>query len=970
MAESSYVELVPVYSGGMIFLSWAVSVVGSWTTLEILLRRTGNAGMMNVLLLLGAGIAFGSTATFGMHFVGNQSLTLKLPPPWEGQGVPLSYSPSYTILSLIISCLCMILAFSFIGLRFNAPSPKLPAEGDDLEVVDSLEDGDKFDGDATLDDKVRPTTAQTDKTSRFNNLSSALPKTKSGWESSAKEKQRVEDGKEDDEEARDDGGDFGVHAARVSKAGVAKILGAGVICGGGIAAMHYVGQVSINSVPRITNDWYTIFASILIAMLAVSLGLYILFVVFRPKLQHSWYKRLAVAMILGAGVTAMHFVALVGTHYFAKEGTDLATPADNTTKKIIISIICVVAPICCISLVIFAWFAQLRHARQRAARHRIILSTAIFDHQGLLLVQPESGLLPSARIYPSSTPEDKPSLLSSFGFGTRLRLDSSKVKLSRSDPAFVAFLQESWNWRNNRRPSKFSDNTDRQTQSIDFEAGGTGDSVGFEGASDKRTELSEAEMLRRSLLSFQMASEDIAMQIGGSGEDLRCLGVLYDSILKTGHYQVSSKTSNDKFTVTQGQMLVLARRLKSATERDNLLAQGFVFAEPGAVARLTSNALACPYDRVFDFFRDVYRFTRFGVVKKLDRGRLYGGLLLLQALPGEGLQVVVDEKMHHSLPMTEVALLVDSSSDRSKLPSTSLPITTLESIVEGLRSLGGRSLEELSTSPPQTTLHGPVSQLQFLVANVLRPYLDKVLSAATTSSLASRLILTPTIIPLSSRSGPPFGADGIVKDSYLLCIKAVVPSSVSIPGRPLNWLPFQLYRAQSQSVAQVPATASNRPETGVSTNSTSSPFDGKSHGSSSAGHDRFDEDLPFPLSNASPFSSSAFPPSGATNPFPSSHHARTRTITAASAQSTVTFPRTGGTQLDGTHSNFASSSQPSTFSSGSSAVPSFSPDWVVELVKNTVAGQESQGWRSWDVPVPGRCPPRGRTTSNPVHERL
>jgi len=77
-------------------------------------------------------------------------------------------------------------------------------------------------------------------------------------------------------------------------------------------------------------------------------------------------------------------------------------------------------------------------------------------------------------------------------------------------------------------------------------------------------------------------------------------------------------------------MLVLARRLKTATERDNFLARGFVFAEPGAVARLTSNSLACPYDRVFDYFRDVYRFTRFGVMKKLERGRLYGGILLLQ----------------------------------------------------------------------------------------------------------------------------------------------------------------------------------------------------------------------------------------------------------------------------------------------------------------------------------------------------
>lgn len=33
MAEQRWVELVPVYSAGMIVLSWAVSVVGSWTTL-------------------------------------------------------------------------------------------------------------------------------------------------------------------------------------------------------------------------------------------------------------------------------------------------------------------------------------------------------------------------------------------------------------------------------------------------------------------------------------------------------------------------------------------------------------------------------------------------------------------------------------------------------------------------------------------------------------------------------------------------------------------------------------------------------------------------------------------------------------------------------------------------------------------------------------------------------------------------
>ncbi|GAA5874518.1 hypothetical protein JCM16303_002891 [Sporobolomyces ruberrimus] len=924
MAEQRWVELVPVYSAGMIVLSWAVSVVGSWTTLEILLRRTGNAGMTNALLLLGAGIAFGSTATFGMHFVGNQALTLRLPPPWEGQGVPLSYSPGYTILSLVIACLAMTLAFSFIGLRLNSPSVRVSSSEDTLAMVDSLEIRDGPDL-AQSDDIARPTTAQTDRTARFSNFPSpafqpSLPKILSGGAANSPEKQRKEQ-EEREDEAEDDGGDFGVHAAKVSKAGVAKILGAGVICGGGIAAMHYVGQVSISSVPRVTNDWYTILASILIAMIAVSAGLFTLFVIFRPKLQHSWYKRLAVAMLLGAGVTAMHFVALVGTHYYARRGTGLSTPADNTTKTVIISIVSVVAPLCCISLLVFAWIAQRRQARQRAARHRIILSTAIFDHQGLLLVQPESGLLPSAQIYPTTSAKDEASLRSLFGSRNRLRLDSSRAKLSRSDPAFIAFLQESWSWRNHRA-TPFA-REEQQTHSRGGPEEKRGNREDLDGNGSESSGSSEAEMTRRSLISFQMASEEIATQISGNGEDLRCLGVLYDNILKTGHYQVASKTSNDKFTVTQGQMLVLARRLKSTAERDSLLARGFVFAEPGAVARLTSNALACPHDRVFDYFRDVYRFTRFGVVKKVERGRLYGGLLLLQALPGEGLQVVVDEKMHHSLPMTELAVLVDASVDRSRLLATNLPATTLDGLVDGLRAMGGRSLEELSMSNTQTHLNHASDQLQFLVANLLRPYFSRVFTENTISTLASRLVLAPTLIPLSSRSGPPYSLDGLVKDSYLLCFKAVVPSALSVPGRPLHWLPFQLYRIQSESVAQIPGHPTARPGTAVSVTSTSSPHDAKSHVSSSAGHEGLDDDVPFPLSTASPFSSSAFPPSSSVSPFSSPAHTRLRTVSSGPARPTST---------DG--------------------VLPYSADWVVELVKETVAQQE-QGWRAWDVPNRG-----------------
>lgn len=67
--QQDWIELSAHYNGGYVVLSYLVSFVGAWTTLEMLLKRTGSTGLWNVMLLFGAGIAFGSTATFGMHFV-------------------------------------------------------------------------------------------------------------------------------------------------------------------------------------------------------------------------------------------------------------------------------------------------------------------------------------------------------------------------------------------------------------------------------------------------------------------------------------------------------------------------------------------------------------------------------------------------------------------------------------------------------------------------------------------------------------------------------------------------------------------------------------------------------------------------------------------------------------------------------------------------------------------------------------
>jgi NO-binding membrane sensor protein with MHYT domain len=52
--------------------------------------------------------------------------------------------------------------------------------------------------------------------------------------------------------------------------------------------------------------------SVLIACTAVVIGLYIMFIILRPKLQHGWPLKVMVALVLGLAVCLMHYVAMVG----------------------------------------------------------------------------------------------------------------------------------------------------------------------------------------------------------------------------------------------------------------------------------------------------------------------------------------------------------------------------------------------------------------------------------------------------------------------------------------------------------------------------------------------------------------------------------------------------------------------------------------------------------------------------------
>jgi NO-binding membrane sensor protein with MHYT domain len=74
----------------------------------------------------------------------------------------------------------------------------------------------------------------------------------------------------------------------------------------------YIGQRSIISIPYIAYNLGAIIGSVIIACSAVVIGLYIMFIIVRPRLKHGWTVKIGIALVLGAAVCLMHYCAMAG----------------------------------------------------------------------------------------------------------------------------------------------------------------------------------------------------------------------------------------------------------------------------------------------------------------------------------------------------------------------------------------------------------------------------------------------------------------------------------------------------------------------------------------------------------------------------------------------------------------------------------------------------------------------------------
>ena len=104
------------WDGGFIVLSYFIACLGSMLSLELMKQRTGTKGKRNILLLLGGAISLGTIGIWSMHFIGMMALRLT-GEPINGvrPKVPIGYSASLTVMSLIIGAIIVKAGFVIAG---------------------------------------------------------------------------------------------------------------------------------------------------------------------------------------------------------------------------------------------------------------------------------------------------------------------------------------------------------------------------------------------------------------------------------------------------------------------------------------------------------------------------------------------------------------------------------------------------------------------------------------------------------------------------------------------------------------------------------------------------------------------------------------------------------------------------------------------------------------------------------------
>jgi len=92
---------------------------------------------------------------------------------------------------------------------------------------------------------------------------------------------------------------------------------AAVAMGAGISTMHYMGMAAIGIVPAISYDPSLVALSVVIAVTASFVALWLFFRLREGKSLHHWLMRMAAAVVMGLAISGMHYTGMAASRFAA-----------------------------------------------------------------------------------------------------------------------------------------------------------------------------------------------------------------------------------------------------------------------------------------------------------------------------------------------------------------------------------------------------------------------------------------------------------------------------------------------------------------------------------------------------------------------------------------------------------------------------------------------------------------------------
>ncbi len=577
--------------------------------------------------------------------------------------------------------------------------------------------------------------------------------------------------------------------------------------------------MSINDIPYIAYKVGYVVGSVIIASGAVIIALYIMFIMLRPKLKHSWVSKGIVAVILAGAVCGMHYTGMRGTIYgWEQNRRPSGSTSMSGTKRAITGIVAALAFVACLGVATFIVINSMRDRKERARRRRVVVASVLLDNQDRMLVSAIDGLLPMCDIASLSPTDDavKMKVLSE----TASSIDSSGlgVDLTTHNEAFLQAMKMSWSWRNpfwsslnpfatasdivganglelapSPQPNAPAQLHPPPSTPLHMQHRGSVATNGTASGSviSGMTVLTKLN-IARFLEKFAVSATQLSVRLTGKQDGLSRLGVLYDKILTTGWVRLR----NGKDTVSKGQLIFLVRRVTSDEERSDLLSRHFIFADATSVATSLHKTLSTPFDGVLSFLDDMRTFTDHTMHMSLRPNTLYSGVAVVQATPFDGLRILLNSEDRSQIPMREVCTF-------STLPGLPVDVAdglagTLQEIGEAVTWLDGMSL--LSVIARNMSPEGVpprVSRLLAALEKAVVPLLDELLSQSDMAYILPRLTLHPVLVPLTPASPPRAGSPGWAAPHIIVFYANY---DVAVSSFADQWHPFPLFRAQNSCV--------------------------------------------------------------------------------------------------------------------------------------------------------------------------